>query len=100
MARDTFVPVEPRWYVTNLGGVILTGVLAVVTRRRWLRWVFWLAAGVHVAEAAYAYRAAREAGFTESAPRWAAQTLAVGFPSLFALRAARDLSAAELGSES
>ena len=89
MKRDTFVPVETHWYVTNLGGVIATGILALLTRRRFLRWLFWSAVAVHVAEAAYTYRAAREAGFTESAPKWTLQTLAVGFPSLFALRDAR-----------
>jgi len=104
MKRDTFVPVETHWYVTNLGGVIATGILALLTRRRFLRWLFWSAVAVHVAEAAYTYRAAREAGFTESAPKWTLQTLAVGFPSLIALRTARDdsalaTSAGELGPE-
>lgn len=100
MNRDTFVPVDARWYVANVGGVVLTGLLAAITRWRWLRWLFWAAVGVHVTEAAYAYRSARAAGFSESAPRWAAQTLGVGFPSLFALRDARTASDAELGPES
>ena len=104
MSRDTFVAVDPRWYVSNLGGVILTGVLAAVSRRRLLRWLFWGAVAIHVYEAAYSYKSARNAGFTESAPKWALQTLAVGFPSLIALRTARDdaalaASGGELGPE-
>jgi hypothetical protein len=82
----TFVAVEPWWYVTNTGGVVLTGLLAATTKRRAFRALFWGAVAVHAAEAAYAYRAARRAGFTQSAPRWALQTLAVGFPSLLELR--------------
>jgi hypothetical protein len=102
MNRDTFVAVDPRWYATNLGGVVLTGVLAALTRRRFLRWLFWGAVALHVSEAAYSYKAAQDAGFTESAPKWSLQTLAVGFPSLIALRTAREdsaraASAAELG---
>jgi len=85
----TFVPVAPLWYATNTGGVVVTGVLAAMTGRRSLRVIFWGAVTLHVAEAAYSYRAARRAGFTQSAPRWALQTLAVGFPSLLALGAAR-----------
>jgi hypothetical protein len=93
MSRDTFVAVDPRWYASNLGGIILTGVVAALSRRRLLRWLFWGAVAIHVSEAAYSYKTARDAGFTESAPKWALQTLAVGFPSLIALRTARDDSA-------
>jgi hypothetical protein len=85
----TFVGVNAHWYVTNTGGVVLNGVLAATTKRRSFQLLFWGAIAVHVAEAAYAYRVARRAGFTESAPRWALQTLAVGLPSLLALRKAR-----------
>jgi|GEM_PF-1208255 len=104
MNRDTFVAVDPRWYASNLGGVILTGVLAALTRRRFLRWLFWGAVALHVSEAAYSFKAARDAGFTESAPKWTLQTLAVGFPSLIALGTARDdshreASTGELGPE-
>jgi hypothetical protein len=89
-ARETtFVPVEGFWWVTNSGGIALTGVLAAATRRRGLRWLFWGAVATHVLEAAYTYPAARRAGFTRRAGRWALQTLGVGFPSLVALRAAR-----------
>ena len=101
---NTFVAVDPRWYASNLGGVILTGVLAALSRRRLLRWIFWGAVALHVSEAAYSYKAARDAGFTGSAPKWSLQTLAVGFPSLIALRTARDNAAlaasdGELGPE-
>ncbi len=97
--RDTFVPVETRWYVSNLGGVITTGLLARFTGRRLLRLTFWGAVALHVTEAAYSYRAARKAGFTESAPKWALQTLAVGFPSLQALHAARNPADAGVSGE-
>ena len=82
----TFVPVARHWYVTNTGGVLMNGVLAMTTRKRSYQLLFWGAVAVHAVEAAYAYRAAQRAGFSESAPRWALQTLAVGFPSLMALR--------------
>ena len=88
--EDTFVPVGSRWWLSNTGGIALTGLLAALTGRRALRWIFWGEVGIHAAEALYTYRAAREAGFTRSANRWALQTLGVGFPSLVALHAARD----------
>lgn len=88
--EETFVPVAGRWWVSNTGGIALTGLLAAVTGRRALRWIFWGAIAIHVAEAIYTYQAAREAGFTRRAGRWALQTLGVGFPSLVALHAARD----------
>jgi Transmembrane protein 254 len=81
-----FVAVAPGWYVTNLGGVIATGVVARRSGRASLRLLFAVAAALHVGEAAYAYSAARRAGLTASATRWGLQTLAVGFPSLGALR--------------
>ena len=85
----TFVPVRAYWYLTNTGGVALNGVLAATTKKRSFALLFWGAVAVHGVEAVFAYRAARRAGFTQSAPRWALQTLAVGFPSLLALREAR-----------
>jgi hypothetical protein len=86
---DRFLPVAPFWWITNFGGVVLTGVLAAWTD--WLPlWVIFAGAvALHVGEAVYAFRAAHRAGFTRSAPRWALQTLGVGFPSLQALRLAR-----------
>jgi len=86
---ETFVAVAPGWWLTNTGGVALTGVLARRTGWRGLRWLFWGSVAIHVAEAVYTYRAAQRAGFTASARRWAGQTLGVGFPSLQALAAAR-----------
>lgn len=83
----TFVAVDPRWYLTNTGGIGLTGVVAARSRRPALRWLFQAAVAIHVGEAVYSYRAARRAGLHASAPRWAVQTLAVGFPSLVALHA-------------
>jgi hypothetical protein len=85
----TFVAVAPHWYVTNTGGLVMNGVVAAVTKKRSATVIFWGAVALHVGEALYAYRSAQRAGFTESAPRWALQTLAVGFPSLLALRAAK-----------
>lgn len=85
---DTFVPVDRRWWVTNTGGIALTGVLAAFTGRRVLQRLFHVAVAIHIGEALYSYGAARRAGFTTSARRWALQTLGVGFPSLIALRAA------------
>jgi len=99
MSRTTFVPVAPGWYVSNTGGILLTGLLAAITGRRALWLVFAGGSALHVAEAAVAYRKARDAGFTESAPRWSLQTLAVGFPSMIALNAAIDASTRELGPE-
>lgn len=86
---DTFVPVAKHWYVINTGGLVLNGVVAAVSGRRLARWSFYGGVVLHVGEAAYAYAAANRAGFTRSAPKWALQTLAVGFPSLIALHEAK-----------
>ncbi len=83
---DRFVPVAAGWWVSNFGGVVLTGIVAARSRRPAMRALFASAVALHIGEAVYAYRSARAAGFTHSAPRWALQTLAVGFPSLLALR--------------
>ena len=81
-----FVPVAPGWWVSNLGGIVLCGVVAAVSRRPLLRWVFALAATTHVVEGTVAYRRARTAGLRDlAARRWGLQTLAVGFPSLIGL---------------
>lgn len=88
-SADRFLPVAPFWWITNFGGVVLTGVLAAATDWLPLWLIFAGAVALHVGEAIYAYRAAHAAGFTRSAPRWALQTLGVGFPSLQALRLAR-----------
>ncbi len=99
MSRATFVPVARGWFIANTGGLALTGVLAALTRRRALWFVFLAGSATHVVEAAVTYRKAQAAGFDESAPRWALQTLAVGFPSMIALNSAIDASTGELGPE-
>jgi hypothetical protein len=86
---DTFVTVAPHWFLVNTGGVVMNGVLALTTKRRTYRLLFWGAVATHAVEAVYTYRAAQRAGFTSSAPRWALQTFAVGFPSLVALHRAK-----------
>ena len=93
-APDTFVAVDRRWWLSNTGGIVVTGVLAAVTGRPALQRLFRTAVAIHVGEALYTYGAARRAGFTTSAPRWALQTLGVGFPSLMALRDARQTASA------
>jgi hypothetical protein len=87
--HDRFVLVAPQWWAANLGGMVVFGVVAARSRSPLVRAGFALAAATHVVEAAYTYDAARRAGFVGSANRWALQTLAVGFPSLLAFRAAR-----------
>ena len=85
---DTFIPVEPRWWGSNFGGMLVFGALAARSESRLMRGGFKLAVAVHVVEAAYSYDRARRAGFHTSAGRWALQTLGVGFPSLRALNEA------------
>jgi hypothetical protein len=92
---DVFVPVEPRWWLSNFGGMVAFGVVAARSQSLLVRRGFAAAAALHVAEAVYAYGAARRAGYVMSANRWALQTLAVGFPSLLALRAATTEQAPE-----
>jgi hypothetical protein len=86
---DTFVTVAPHWFLVNTGGVVMNGVFALATKRRTYQLLFWGAVATHAVEAVYTYRAAQRAGFTRSAPRWALQTLAVGFPSVVALHRAK-----------
>ena len=80
-----FVPVAPKWWASNFGGMVAYGVVASRSRSRMLRLGFAAAVALHVGEAIYAYRRARQAGLDDDAPRWALQTLGVGFPSLMAL---------------
>jgi len=88
-----FVVVAPRWWVGNFGGMVAFALVAARSDSRVLRRGFALAAATHVVEAVYSYGAARRAGLVESAPKWALQTLAVGFPSLLALRDVREAAA-------
>jgi len=88
------------WWVAILGGLGLNAGVAFVPAAyaTWCRLVTdALSLGVvralfvggvtaHVVEAVYAYRLARNAGFDEAAPGWFVQTLAVGGPSIAALR--------------
>lgn len=87
---NTFIRVAPRWWMSNFGGMAVFGLVAVGSRSRVLRLGFGLAVATHVIEAAYSYDKARRAGFHTSASRWGLQTLAVGFPSLWALQDAID----------
>ncbi len=64
----------------------LKGTGLPVPPRRALQVLWAGTAAVHVGEAAYAYRLAKDAGMHITAPRWAAETFAVGFPSLLKLR--------------
>ncbi len=82
---STFVAVEPKWWASNFGGMVVFGAVVRRSRSGLLHAGFRAAVALHVAEAVYAYRKARQAGFDTSASRWALQTLAVGFPSLIAL---------------
>jgi hypothetical protein len=88
----------PRWYLTNLGGMVVYGLiagraLASGSARRvptaMLAGGFALAAATHVVEAGYATSLARRRALpTRSVAAVGLRTLAVGFPSLLALRAA------------
>ena len=78
----TFRPVPPYFYLTNLGGLLVNGIIAARSKKRIVRLTFALGAATHVVEAGYAYNAARRAGLHDDAWKWGLQTLAVGFPSL------------------
>ncbi len=82
----TFVAVAPHWWVSGLGGLALSGVVAARSGRRFPKIAFVGGVALHVGEAAYSYHLARQAGFNASANKWFLQTLGVGFPSLTALR--------------
>ena len=83
------------WWVALGGGLGLLMALAFVPEayafwrrhvgpmmpRRALQAIAWVAIGLHVGEATYAYRLARRYGMS-SAGRWAWQTLMLGYPSL------------------
>lgn len=91
---DTFVPVAPVWWVTNLGGLVVNGIMAARSRSRIKRAVFAAAVVTHVVEAGYAYRVARREGLGDDAAMWGLQTLGVGFPSLIALHGLLEARAA------
>ncbi len=94
----------PGWYLSNLGGMAVYGAMVASPRARQLlargpvgrvpRPVlaagFAAAATTHVVETVVAVRAARRAELpVSSVAKVGVRTLAVGFPSLLALRAAR-----------
>ena len=81
----TFQPVAPYLWFTNLGGILVNGIVAARSKRRIAKVTFALGAGYHVIAAGYAYYAAREAGLDDDAWKWGLQTLAVGTPSVRAL---------------
>ena len=61
--------------------------MAKRSKSKFMKFGFALAVTTHVVEAAYAYRTAKQRGLDGDATLWGLQTLAVGFPSLFALQA-------------
>lgn len=89
------------WWVAILGGLGLTGVLGVHPGAYglWERYVtgalpqplllaiFAVSYAIHLGEALYARRLARQSGLHASANGWALQTFLLGFPSLRLLRA-------------
>lgn len=83
--QPTFVPVAPVWWVSNFGGLVTNGIVAVRKKSRLTRLVFGAAVVTHVVEAGFAYRTAQREGLGDAAWKWGLQTLAVGFPSLLAL---------------
>jgi hypothetical protein len=88
------------WWVSVVGGMVLTGVLAfhpgayaewcaLVTARipqGLLRGIFVAALITHLGEGLYAWRLAQRAGLGSSATGWFLQTFTLGFPSLRLLR--------------
>ena len=88
------------WWVAVLGGLGANAVVAFVPAAYdvWCRAVtdvlslglvrtlFVAGMAAHLAEALYAYRIARNAGLDEVAGGWFVQTLALGGPSIAALR--------------
>ena len=42
-----FKPVSKGWYVTNVGGIAITGVLALTTGLYWIAVLFVLAVALH-----------------------------------------------------
>ncbi len=102
--HDRYERPDKLWYALLEPGLALLTVLSLSPRaydavkrtkvpippRRLLQVVWAGTAAVHVGEAAYAYRLAKEAGMTITAPRWAIETFAVGFPSVLKLRSIID----------
>ncbi len=66
------------WWEQHITGALRQGFFAIA---------FNATVAVHIAEAAYAFRLARQNNLLHSAAGWAAQTFLLGFPSLKLLRA-------------
>ncbi len=89
------------WWAAVLGGILVLGILSfhsgayqlwsrhitTVVPQLWMKWVFWSATLIHVAEAFYAYKLCEMmqiSGPVRNA--WVFQTFLLGFPSLRLLR--------------
>ncbi|MCB1249189.1 MAG: DUF4499 domain-containing protein [Acidimicrobiales bacterium] len=95
---DRFVRPAAAWYLALQPGLVLLSAMAAsesvydkvrgrvpLPSRRTVQALAAATAAVHVGEAAFAYRKARSLGMTRSAPRWAVETFACGFPVLLSL---------------
>jgi hypothetical protein len=98
-ALATFATPSIGWFLLLDGGLVALEVLAFsrpayekaratvpLPEQSDLRRIFAVAVLLHVGEAFIAHRRATRLGLGESAGKWAAQTLVVGFPSLLAMR--------------
>ena len=84
------------WWIAIVGGLALCGLLGFSTAAytafathvtaavpKWLfATIFVVSYVLHLGEALYAHRLARQKGLNASAPAWAVQTFLIGFPSL------------------
>jgi hypothetical protein len=97
---DRFRRPHPAWFIVVHSGLTTMAVMSMsqgaydaISKRvpvpsRKVVQAVWVATGVaHVGEAIAAYRLARARGMTTSAPRWARETLFLGFPVLLELNA-------------
>ena len=76
------------WWLAHVGGMAATGVLAARPRSSArLRVLFAGAVALHVGEAFVAWHLSRDS-FPAERRAWTLQTLALGYPSLLALRRA------------
>lgn len=81
-----FTKVATGWYVSNVGGIAATGILAFTTSITWILILFIAAVALHIGEAVFTAIITRD---SKTSRAWTGQTLAVGFPSLIALHRAR-----------
>jgi len=92
---DTVERPHVAWWLAVLGGLGLLAVLATspdayagyaahvhaLPSQRILLWMLAGAAVLHVGEAAFCYRLAKQLGMEQAAAGWLVQTLLLGFPS-------------------